>query len=617
MKVRKDGIIETQPVSASSLPLPTGAATAANQLPDGHNVTVDNASLAVTGTFWQATQPVSAASLPLPTGASTLAEQQSQTTHLATIAGDTTSLDGKDLMLGTDFSSVFGSASVVDGSNHLQVDIASDSVGIGGGTQYTEGDTDTTITGTAILWEDSGNTLRAVSNSKALPVEQHFNGTAATTNSGNVDGGTQRVAIATNDVNMSAINTNTTAIETNTDFGAVVGGGVEATALRVTLASDSTGLVSVDDGGGSLTVDGTFWQATQPVSAASLPLPTGASTLAEQQSQTTHLATIAGDTTSLDGKDLMLGTDFSTVLGTTNLRLATQQDNLTNSSDGLLTTGFNMVYDGTAWDRMLGDSTNGTLVNLGTNNDITMATLPDTAAGDLATLSGAVSGTEMQVDVITSALPTGAATAANQLPDGHNVTIDNGSGIGAVHIQDGGNSITVDGSVTADLGANNDVTCTGAVAEGAAYSENPVPIGVEARTTNPTAVDDGDIVSIKSDDTGRPIVVHNAPRDLVAQQHTSITTASETTILTAGGAGVFHDLTKLVVTNSSSTSVTVDLRDDTAGTVVAQFAIAPKGGIVLDFNTPMVQGLAADNWTLQSDTAVSTLEVFVQAVKNV
>lgn len=35
------------------------------------------------------------------------------------------------------------------------------------------------------------------------------------------------------------------------------GGGTEATALRVTIASDSTGLVSVDDNGGSLTVDGT------------------------------------------------------------------------------------------------------------------------------------------------------------------------------------------------------------------------------------------------------------------------------------------------------------------------------------------------------------------------
>lgn len=37
----------------------------------------------------------------------------------------------------------------------------------------------------------------------------------------------------------------------------VVGGGTQATALRVTIASDSTGVVSVDDNGGSLTVDGT------------------------------------------------------------------------------------------------------------------------------------------------------------------------------------------------------------------------------------------------------------------------------------------------------------------------------------------------------------------------
>jgi hypothetical protein len=38
---------------------------------------------------------------------------------------------------------------------------------------------------------------------------------------------------------------------------AITGGGVEASALRVTLASDSTGVVSVDDNGASLTVDGT------------------------------------------------------------------------------------------------------------------------------------------------------------------------------------------------------------------------------------------------------------------------------------------------------------------------------------------------------------------------
>jgi len=46
-------------------------------------------------------------------------------------------------------------------------------------------------------------------------------------------------------------------------------------------------------------------------------------------------------------------------------------------------------------------------------------------------------------------LPAGAATAAKQLADGHNVTVDNAGGGAAVNVQDGGNSITVDGVVTA------------------------------------------------------------------------------------------------------------------------------------------------------------------------
>jgi len=36
-----------------------------------------------------------------------------------------------------------------------------------------------------------------------------------------------------------------------------IGAGLEATALRVTLATDSTGVISIDDNGGSITVDGT------------------------------------------------------------------------------------------------------------------------------------------------------------------------------------------------------------------------------------------------------------------------------------------------------------------------------------------------------------------------
>ena len=57
----------------------------------------------------------------------------------------------------------------VDASKHLQVDIAADSVGISG-VQYSEGDTDSSITGTAILWEGAGDTLRTISQTYPLPV---------------------------------------------------------------------------------------------------------------------------------------------------------------------------------------------------------------------------------------------------------------------------------------------------------------------------------------------------------------------------------------------------------------------------------------------------------------
>lgn len=72
------------------------------------------------------------------------------------------------------------------------------------------------------------------------------------------DGGNSITVDGTVTANLSATdNTVLDNIDSNTDFGAVTGGGVEASALRVTIANDSTGVVSVDDGGGSITIDGT------------------------------------------------------------------------------------------------------------------------------------------------------------------------------------------------------------------------------------------------------------------------------------------------------------------------------------------------------------------------
>jgi hypothetical protein len=125
-----DGSTTTQPISAVALPLPTGSATSANQIVsqsiltdvvaelnslnikttsvDTGAVVISSGSVSVSnlpvtqpvsGTVsvdnFPATQPISAVALPLPTGASTDTLQTAGNASLTTIAGDTTSLDGK------------------------------------------------------------------------------------------------------------------------------------------------------------------------------------------------------------------------------------------------------------------------------------------------------------------------------------------------------------------------------------------------------------------------------------------------------------------------------------------------------------------------------------------
>lgn len=77
--------------------------------------------------------------------------------------------------------------------------------------------------------------------------------------------------------------------------------------------------------------------------------------------------------------------------------------------------------------------------------------LQTTGNTSLGTIAGAVSGSEMQVDIV-AALPAGTNAigklAANDGVDIGDVTINNAAGASAVNVQDGGNSLTVDGTVS-------------------------------------------------------------------------------------------------------------------------------------------------------------------------
>lgn len=83
VKVNPSGALTTESTVTGSVSVTNFPATQ----PISGSVSVSNfpATQAVTGTFFQATQPISAVSLPLPSGASTLAEQQTQTTAIGSL----------------------------------------------------------------------------------------------------------------------------------------------------------------------------------------------------------------------------------------------------------------------------------------------------------------------------------------------------------------------------------------------------------------------------------------------------------------------------------------------------------------------------------------------------
>lgn len=166
----------------------------------------------------------------------------------------------------------------------------------------------------------------------------------------------------------------------------------------------------------ALKVDGSA--VTQPVSAASLPLPSGASTEAKQDT------------------------------GITSLQLL--DDAVATTGAAITTKGF--AASGT-------DGTNARILKTDSSGelqiDVLSSALPSGAATEatLSTLNGKVTACNTGAVTISAALPAGTNAigklAANDGVDIGDVTINNAAGASAVNVQDGGNSLTVDGTVAA------------------------------------------------------------------------------------------------------------------------------------------------------------------------
>lgn len=161
------------------------------------------------------------------------------------------------------------------------------------------------------------------------------------------------------------------------------------------------------------------------------------------------------------------------------------------------------------------------------------------------------------------------------------------------------------------------VPTQGDIAAGSTDAGNPVKIGGVARTSNPTAVTNGQRVNGMFDKLGKQVAV-GALRDVKGVQKTSISANTETTVVTAGAAGVLNDVYAIIITNKSATSVFVDFKDSTGGTVRMTLA-APANdtrGFTVPVDSAMVQATAANNWTATASAAVTSLEITMLYVSN-
>lgn len=313
-------------------------------------------------------------------------------------------------------------------SNALDVNIAS---GSSAGTEYTEGDTDATITGPAMMWEDSGDTLRPVSTSKPLPTSIY--------NTPGVQGAAaENAAVSGNPVLSGGRYDATPRTLNDGDVGAV--------------ALDADGAVQVSDGGNSLTVDGTVTANLSATDNAVLDsIDTAVNgTLTVDASGAAVPVTDNGSSLTVDGTVSVDSVTTSVTPGTGASHLGKAEDAAHSSGDvGVMALS---VRTNTAASRAGTDGdyqplitdTNGRLHVINSSNETTTKEVVGDAAIDAAITGNPV--------LIAGRASTATPTAMSADNDVQALWLTRN---GALNIADGGGSITVDGTVTADLGATD------------------------------------------------------------------------------------------------------------------------------------------------------------------
>ena len=421
------------------------------------------------------------------------------------------------------------------------------------------------------------------------------------------------------------------------------GGGVESAALRVTIASDSTGVVSVDDNGASLTVDGTITANLAAgtnnigdVDVLSVPAPlnvTGTGT--ESAALRVTIATDSTGVLSVDdnGSSLTVDGTVTANAGTGSFTVAQATAGNLNATvvqataASLLATVNNRDGAGNALTSAVRGSERALSVQLvdASGNQVTSF-----GGGTQYTEDGASAGGEtgtvflgVRNDAATSktsadgdfsAIATDSAGRVGIADLGGSVTVDGFSTIGgAAYVR------LTDGTNTAVVNANGGLEVTGGVSHDAVDAGNPLKLGAvaEASIVGTANVADGDRTNVYADLDGllitKPYCTYG---DIIVQRVTDTGGTSTAFSSFTAVASQRNYITTITVYNSSTTNGFVDIRDGAAGTVIYTIPLPALGGATINFPVPLRQPTANAALAYDVSAAISTIYISVVGFKS-
>lgn len=331
------------------------------------------------------------------------------------------------------------------------------------------------------------------------------------------------------------------------------------------------------------------------------------------QAGNVNIGDISKGTQTNDVK-VTLDSEDVTVSGTVTMGAGSLEIGKVKLTDGVETAGVN------ASNQLEVAVGNTVTVDLGANNDVTMASLPDTAAGDLAAINSAITGSldvsgatvtvsATDLDVRDLAESSDAVAVYGSDDGGSTMRIVETDSGGAVAIQDGGNTITVDGSVNATLQASDgtdigdvDVASHPSdtfVAEGGALGKGVLVQGDDGTDRHNLQVTTSGYLSVQE---------HNR---LIFECNDNQSTAQTNTQLEAApGASLSFYITDISM--STDTAMNIKLVEDTSGSATTRagpYYFAANGGIVANFKSPLRISTNKDVGYTSSEAGNHTVEI--------